>query len=107
MFIIVGWKTQDCEDEIGYMYCPTCRSRKSAAMGARKVYFTTFFLSLFPLATYESYYRCNGCQEKFDPDDKFPFDFGDHPSPKLWECRFCRSQNPSHSYRCPVCGADA
>ena len=107
MFVIVGWRTRDCDEETGYMYCPVCRTRKSAAAGTRKTYLTFFFVSLFPITTHEGYYRCNGCQGMFDIGDKFPFDFGDHPSPKLWDCRYCHSQNPSHTYRCQVCGADA
>ncbi|HJZ56506.1 MAG TPA: zinc-ribbon domain-containing protein [Gemmataceae bacterium] len=107
MFIIVGWRSRYCDDATGYMYCPACRSRKPAAQGVRKTYLTTFFIPLFPLAEHEGYYRCEGCQGVFDPDARWPYDFGNHPSPKLWSCSHCRSSNPSHSYRCQTCGADA
>jgi hypothetical protein len=107
MFIIVGWRTQDCDEEAGYMFCPNCRARKTAAAGFRKTYLTTFFIPLFPIATHEGYYRCEGCQGMFNPDNRFLYDFGSHPSPKLWDCRHCRSSNPSHIARCQTCGTDA
>jgi hypothetical protein len=107
MFVIVGWTTKDCDHSTGYMFCPGCRARQPAAEGFRKTYFTFFWIPLFPVTTHEGYYRCQGCREKFDPDANFSYDYGDHPKAKLWECRFCRTPNPSHVHRCPVCGADA
>src|SRR5437763_36805 len=107
MFIIIGWRSRNCDQVTGYMYCPSCGSRMPAAQGVRKTYLTTFFIPLVPIADGTGYYRCEGCQGMFDSDSDWPFDFGDHPSPKLWTCSFCHSSNPSHSYQCQSCGADA
>jgi hypothetical protein len=106
MFIL-GWRSQNCELAKGYMYCPTCRSRKPATQGVRKTYFTVSYLALVPMAEHESYYQCDGCQGIFDPDARCLYDFGDHSSPKLWICTHCKSSNPNHKYCCQSCGADA
>ena len=102
--IIIGWQSKHCDEVTGYMFCPTCRARKSAASGTRKTYFTLFFVSLFPIATHEGYYRCEGCQGLFNPDNKFAFDFGEHANPKIWSCFHCGASNPSHKNLCEVCG---
>ena len=107
MCLIVGWATRNSDDSPGYMYCPDCRTRKPAVLGFRKTYLTLFFIPLFPLAVHEGYYRCDGCEGMFDPDAAFPFDFGDHVSPKVWTCRFCQSPNPSHCHQCQTCQAEA
>jgi hypothetical protein len=103
--IIFGWRSKYVDEATGYMFCPECRARKPAAAGTRKTYFTLFFVSLFPVATHEAYHRCEGCQGLFDPDAKFPYDFGDHADPKVWSCYHCGSPNLSHQNRCGTCGA--
>jgi hypothetical protein len=104
--LVIGVCTRNRDHTSAYFFCPVCRSRKHCTQGSRSSYFSLFFLPLIPLATLGEYYRCEGCQKLFDPDAKFPFDFGDHANPRLWECTRCHSMNPSHAFRCQVCGLD-
>ncbi|MGL6076506.1 MAG: zinc-ribbon domain-containing protein [Fimbriiglobus sp.] len=89
------------------MFCPECRARKPAVEGVRKTYVTLFFIPLFPIASHEPFYRCEGCDGKFDPDARWPYDFGEHASPKLWNCSRCKSPNSNQTYRCKACGTEA
>jgi hypothetical protein len=107
MAIIVGIGTRQRDHTPGYFFCPRCRSRKPCSQGSRVAYFTLFFVPLIPLASRGEYYRCGGCSGTFDPDDRYPYDFGDHASPKRWTCSSCGSDNLSHVHRCTTCGADA
>jgi hypothetical protein len=106
MHIVIGLGTRNRDHTSAYFYCPRCRARKPCAQGSTTSYLTLFFLPLLPVGTRGEYYRCEGCQELFDPDARFPYDFGDHANPKLWTCSRCRSTNPSHALRCQVCGWD-
>ena len=104
--IHVGVSTQNRDHTTAYFYCPRCHSRKPCVQGSETVCFCLFFLPLLPVGTRGEYYRCEGCQGFFDPEDDFPYDLGDHANPKLWTCSRCHSTNPSHAFRCQVCGWD-
>lgn len=107
MCVIVGVSTREVDDIKAYFFCPGCRTRRPCTHGTRGLYFTLFFAPLFPLGAMTEYYRCEVCRQAFDPDARFPYDFGDHPEPKRWKCQNCGSANPSHSFRCKSCGAEA
>lgn len=103
----LGWRRDLSEDEQGYFHCPICNTRKPATLVTQKIYVTLFFLTICPLTSLESFYRCESCNHLFEIDTKWPYDFGSHPAPKRWDCRFCTTLNPNHVDRCTVCGADA
>jgi hypothetical protein len=107
MHVFIGIGTRDKDHTRAYFFCPTCRARKACVQGSRTQYLTLFFVPVLPVGRIGEYYRCAGCHRQFDPDANFPYDYGDHPSPKLWTCSRCRSTNPSHAFRCQVCGSDA
>jgi predicted RNA-binding Zn-ribbon protein involved in translation (DUF1610 family) len=102
--IPIGVCTGDRDHTKAYFYCPTCRARKPCTQGTRARYFSLCFIPVVSFTPLGEYYRCEGCGNQFDPDARFPFDFGDHANPKLWTCSHCRSTNPSHVFQCQTCG---
>jgi hypothetical protein len=106
MCVIIGISTREKDGEEAYFFCPVCRTRCRCVYGAKATYFTLFFVPLFPIATHREYYRCEVCQQEFDPDARFPYDFGEHRKPRRWDCAACGCDNPHYISRCKACGAE-
>jgi len=67
-------------------------------------YLTVFFLPIVPVGNHREMYECQGCYQSFGAEANFPYDFGDHPNPKIWTCSRCKTDNPSHAHYCRACG---
>jgi hypothetical protein len=102
--LLIGWWRKKKKVGGGYFFCPTCRARKPCTQYSNNRYLSLFFIPLLPLTNDGDRYECEGCHQQFDPEARFPYDFGDHANPKIWTCSRCRANNPSHAHYCQACG---
>src|SRR4051794_1641068 len=89
----------------GYFFCRGCLGRTPGEMFV--VENVLYLFGLLPVSTGEesrTHLECLRCGRDFEESGDWPFDFGDHAQPKLWDCRQCGTQNTSERLRCSSCG---
>ena len=103
--ILFGVKSQPTRIRGRFLYCPKCRQRTRGEMWCdeRRLYLLGF-IPLYRMEESPNYLRCLECGGKFDENDDFPYDFGEHEESEPWECWHCKEKNPNYTYHCRRCG---
>jgi hypothetical protein len=62
------------------------------------------FIPAWSVGESRNFLACHRCAESFEESGEWAFDFGDHPEPRVWECRHCGEPNPNVRFHCRRCG---
>jgi hypothetical protein len=96
----------------GYFQCPKCSARTPATLFHAIV--REFLFGIIPLWSQEvlgRVYECHKCHSFYEDteygkvaDGALAFDYSQSPTPSVWRCRNCGSENPNTRWTCQRCG---
>lgn len=102
--VVLGVRDRKRSLRAGHLFCPRCYRRTPGEMFLveRRAYLFNL-LPVWTLSESPNFLGCGRCGGAFEEKGDWAFDFGDHPVPRVWDCRHCGEQNTSERCRCGRC----